>query len=225
MTNTNEFERRRATFFRILKERGVNLLDLAQRTGVSASVLNAFRSGNIDSMSDPHQEVIARALSITVDKLFDDIGTQPVEPCQLPVVGLLQAGMWMEDGEPENFETIPAVPDSRYPERHQYALKTQGRSMNLLIPHGDYAHCVDWAAAHRRPEQDMIVVVRRSRQGLTETTLKQVDIDRDGNVNLLSRSDDERYRVPISIGDGPIIDGDCDVTIQAVVLGRYQPFY
>ena len=148
-----------------------------------------------------------------------------IEPYDLPVVGLLQAGAWMERVDQEKAGTVPVTLDQRYAKRHQYALKVQGQSMNRLVQHGDYVHCVDWKEVAGELEHEMIIVIQRCWQGLIETTLKQVEIDENRDVILLSRSDEDQYRVPITVRNGLILNDDCEVTIQALVVGRYQPYY
>ncbi|PCJ69310.1 MAG: hypothetical protein COA62_11870 [Rhodobiaceae bacterium] len=172
-----------------------------------------------------HPKINTCAPSTLGEDCGGEVSVGLIEPYHLPVVGVLQAGAWMERVDPEKAGTVPVTLDQRYAKRHQYALKVQGQSMNQLVQHGDYVHCVDWKEVAWELEHEMIIVIQRCWQGLTETTLKQVEADENGDVILLSRSDDDQYRAPITVRNGLILNDDCEVTIQALVVGHYQPYH
>jgi len=226
MTKRDEIEQRRGAFNQLLKTRDIKVAELARRSKVPASTIYSFTRGDTDSMTGVNESAIAAALGLNKDDLYDGGEAKIIEPTYVRVIGQVQAGAWMETSDFESEETIPMAPEPRFSGRRQFALKVQGPSMNLIIPGGDYVLCVDWSDTGLVPTHGQIVVVRRQRGQLIETTLKQIEINGDGVPILMPRSDDPRFQDPVRLVDGHQ-DGaeDVEVAIAALVVGRYQALF
>lgn len=220
-----ELVRRRRNLIDALARRGISLSDISQRTGISISDLQSFYAGNLDAEISRYEEAISQALGTSIRDLIADEGPSTPTPDILPVRGVLRAGAWLENTEYVVEESVPVLADIRYPRNAQFIMQMHGHSMNKLISHGDYVHCVNWDTAGVPLQDEMIVVVQRHRDGLTESTLKQVQLSDRGDICLVSRSHDEPHQLSIILRrDKTTVDGS-EVVIQGMVIGRFQAFH
>ncbi|MFN3856559.1 MAG: LexA family transcriptional regulator [Caulobacter sp.] len=140
-------------------------------------------------------------------------GLRPV-----PVVGEVAAGYWLEAaGEPQEVtEYLPlAVPG--YERATLRALVVKGPSMNVYYPEGRYVVYVPPEEAGVRDGDH--VIVRRSRSGLFETTIKEL-VQRDGQIQLWPRSTDTNHQAPIILDGGDELTQD-GAEIIGVVVADY----
>lgn len=146
----------------------------------------------------------------------------------IPVLGEVAAGVWEEAAAIDlaNFdeqqlasqgvEFIP-VDVLGYERARLFSLRVRGPSMNLIYPDGRYVVIAPAAEAGIRNGD--IVVVRRNRAGLVETTLKELVVDEAGVVELWPRSTDERYQEPVRLN--PRDQGQDRPVILGVVVADY----
>lgn len=136
----------------------------------------------------------------------------------VPVVGTVRAGAWLEvidDMPPE--EWLPFA-DPQYDRAEVYALTVEGRSMDQEYRDGSRVFVVP--AAHAGIREGDHVVVRRRRGGGVETTLKEVVVEKDGEVTLWPRSNDPQHQTPYRLGLAR--DADDGPEIIGVVVGKYE---
>lgn len=154
-------------------------------------------------------------------KSADLVDISPIER-SIPVLGDVRAGSWERiPDEPDVTEWLPMeVPE--YAGASLFALRVVGRSMDLIYPDGTYVICAPPAEVGLR-EGDCVVVRRRNSANLAETTLKQVERQRDGSYILQPRSSDPAHQEPIVI---PKRDADelaqQGVEIIGIVLVAYS---
>lgn len=133
----------------------------------------------------------------------------------MPVVGIIQPGAFREgifDAAGE-LERLPVQFDPAYAQAVQFALRVEGRSMDLAYPPGSYVICVGLQDTEARVGDH--VVVRRQRAGLYEYRLGEVWIDpKDARTRLVPRSTDVAFQAPIDLVPG-------EVEIAAVVIGSF----
>lgn len=165
----------------------------------------------------------ARAFNVSAAYLL--YGGKPVadssaEAVSIPVIGKVAAGLWLDadNYEFEDSTWVPAVRAPEYRNGEQVAYKVEGPSMNKVLPDGVYAIGVLYGTT-RSPRHRDVVVVRRTRAGLVETTIKRY-IVQNGEVLLMPESDDPRYQAPIPL-DAP--EADTSVEVHALVVGSYRP--
>lgn len=142
------------------------------------------------------------------------------EPVSVPVVGKVAAGVWL-DADSYSYEDdtwVPAIRSPGFRTGRQVAYKVEGPSMNKVLPDGCYAIGVLFDSA-RDPQNDDVVILRRTRAGLVETTVKRFVV-KGSKVLLMPESDDPRYQEPIEIKTEE--DG-ANVEIHALVVGSYRP--
>jgi SOS-response transcriptional repressor LexA len=135
---------------------------------------------------------IAEAAGLTAPTVTEaSLAVEPVSQW-LPVVGEVRAGNWAEvlSEEPVIEEHI-AVHLPEYSRASLFALRVVGRSMDLKYPDGCVVIVAPAAEAGIRVGDD--VVVRRYRDGLAETTLKEVTQNGAG-YELTPRSSDSSFQ-------------------------------
>lgn len=225
MPDSEELEYRWRMLIGALEENEISLSDIREQTGISSLDMKAFCTDAESAETLRHEEVIFQVFGISIAGIIAEFASSATTPNHLPVTGILRAGAWLESIEFETSDSVPVLPDLRFAARDQFVMQVQGPSMNELVSHGDYVHCVDWQKTEFSLEDEMIVVVQRQRQGLTESTLRQVAISKEGDINLVSRSSDERHQPPIPLTPDQVTDDGCSVVIQAMVIGHFQPFH
>jgi len=205
---------------------GWSKADLARRTGISYDNINKYLRGDVDQPRGETLQMIAKGAGVPLDWLLfgesKSSGPSIQDTKNIPVVGIVQAGAWLEsDGLwPTEEEWIPVVPDPRYEPHRQWAVLVKGDSVNEVIQDGEYAHCVDIDCGRGVEEGDLVVVERvRQQGGLVETTIKQVKSNGNG-PELWPRSTNRKYNGPIHIGHED--DEDIEVRIKGFVIGAYR---
>lgn len=133
----------------------------------------------------------------------------------VPVLGSVQAGAWQAViDQPEPTEEVPIVLPG-FEGASLFALRVLGPSMNRFYPEGTIVVCCPAAEIGIRDGDHVIVENRRN--GLVETTVKEVVQDRKG-VALWPRSTDPAFQSPQMIER---VDGDDGLAITAVVVSSY----
>jgi phage repressor protein C with HTH and peptisase S24 domain len=128
----------------------------------------------------------------------------PVLPSRLvSILGVVQAGMWMELADnPQNLGEIPVFLPS-YANANLFALTVRGSSMNRVFP--DNSTVIVCPVAESGVRDGAYVVVQRRDGDKVETTLKQV-VQGAGEIALWPRSDDAAYQTPMIIKANPHSD-------------------
>jgi SOS-response transcriptional repressor LexA len=149
-------------------------------------------------------------------------GTTPAAPiyetANIPVIGRVAAGVWLEEDEDMAQEPMGYIPfsiDTRHKNKRQYARKVEGESMNMICPNNSF---VVIAASNNLPRDGDIVIVKRTNGHLVERTLKRVR-EIEGNVELHPESTDKNYKkISLEATDG------IEIEIEGYAIGVYVPF-
>lgn len=146
-----------------------------------------------------------------------DAGLVPLTR-RIPVRGVVQAGAWSEIGVEEAPIDWAHFDAPEYRRAELFALDVRGPSMNRVFPDGSRVIC---ALPHEAGVRDGdYVAVRRSRGGLCETTLKQLVVEKDGEISLYPRSDDPAHQTPMKLERRP--DSQEGPEVIGVVVGRTE---
>lgn len=137
----------------------------------------------------------------------------------LPLLGKVAAGVWKEIVENQDEPPRrPVAPDPRYPEEAQFLLEVEGQSINKIAAHGSLLTCVDLHVAGLEPRPRDLVVVRRRRGALLETTVKRLQMV-NGALELWPESNDPAHQEKLSLRPSKAES----VEIQAIVIWATSP--
>lgn len=145
------------------------------------------------------------------------------DPNTVTVIGHVQAGDWRE--------AILWDPEDRYPsfapatgwlaKMKRQAFEVRGDSMDELYPPGTILVTVSLIEINRDPRPgEKVIVNRRDKHGFIEATVKEYQVDSDGNHWLVPRSSNPAHKTPIRLE--PNGDGEDDVRVTALVVGSYK---
>ncbi|MEL6280778.1 MAG: XRE family transcriptional regulator [Pseudomonadota bacterium] len=147
----------------------------------------------------------------------------------LPVWGVAAAGAWSEIDKlsEENPADRPVAPVARieaFKDLPQYALFVEGDSCNKEIPDGAYAVCAEFHAFLGRRNLETLTgrfvhVERVHSDTFREVTIKQLQRDARGKLELRGCSEDPKWNTPIALEDG---ENPVTVEIRGVVIGKFQ---
>jgi transcriptional regulator with XRE-family HTH domain len=183
-----------------------NQAEFAEEIGVEQPTVSRWENGLVYPEPENLERLAALANMTRVEFEWDSGNETPVTASQkqpedskgVLISGEIAAGVWVEQSaidEPAEYLT-GFVPDARYAHLRQFALLVRGDSMNEIIRDGEYVICVDWVDLGKVPETDDVVVVLRQRFGgqMRETTLKQIVVTTDGQIELWPRSNNPRFK-------------------------------
>ena len=147
-------------------------------------------------------------------------------PVLVTVVGEVEAGAWREQTEwsdDEKFEV--EVMSSPFAQTGRFGLRVAGYSMDRLFLPGTILDCFKvYGSDGLKPEPGDIVVVRRVRGDMFETTCKRLERLANGDFQLRAESTRAEFAEPIPIG-APDDDhfGDDEVSIIGIVNAAVTP--
>jgi transcriptional regulator with XRE-family HTH domain len=189
------------------KTAGLSQTELAERVGVTQSVVSDWENGRLHSYRD-YAEGLARVLQRPQGQ-FATLSPEPIGAHGVEVVGEVQAGAFrraLEYPEDERY-LLPIGGIEGYEDKLLYALKVVGPSMNRVYPDG--SHVIVVRAIDAEVEENDRVVVHVRDGDLYEATLKQVRVEPDGRIGLYPESDHPDHQAPIFLSvedqDGPEI--------------------
>jgi SOS-response transcriptional repressor LexA len=138
----------------------------------------------------------------------------------LTVRGSVEAGSWREvafsDVEVHELETLPA-PQSIV-DSGAFALRVSGPSMDRLYREGTFVIVQPWHGGPL-PFGRRVIVERERKDGLIETTVKELVRGADGEPELWPRSNHPAHQTPLLFKD---MDG-VTVRLAGLVVSSYQP--
>lgn len=171
---------------------------------------------------------------------------QPIPLVTIYVIGAVQAGIYKEaiewNGDEWYSLTVP-INDDRFPDIERFGLEVRGNSMNLLYPEGTIVLVVRFNDIGRKPNPgERVVVLRRSKTGGYEATLKEYQRDERGRHILWPRSTDPEFQAPFvlggaelpvsggyepipaeaSAGDLPHAAGEPDIIVTGLIVGSFR---
>jgi len=208
-----------------MEKKQMSASELARLINTTRQNVGRWASGKVPLPIKRAQE-IAPLLTVTVESLV--LGQEPAEQASHETVsyvhirGNVAAGVWVEhDDASQMIEELPIV-GGRWRSLEQVAYRVSGPSMERKrIFDGDYVIAVPYFDARRNLTSEDVVVVERKRGGLTERTVKELIVTREG-CELWPRSDDPRYQTPVYAnqhGEGHEDDGTT-VEVTGLVIFR-----
>lgn len=206
---------------------GLSQVQLADMVGMSQQAIAKLERGKVDRPRKLKE--IAEQLNTTEEWLLSPdapdtgIGIDHAPKMLLTkhkvlkVWGIVEAGTW-RDAEAflgDDQITLPVIEHPDYIGFEQFLLKVAGNSMDMFYPADSYVHCVrlQYGPDDVMPQSGDHVIVQRSANGLSESTIKEY---KDGK--LWPRSHDKRYQEPIDIMEKPVDE----VEMTALVVGCYM---
>lgn len=204
-----------------IHRQNLDMKSVSRRAGLGGTYIRDVLRRGYGAGIDPIAR-IAQVLGVSVDWLITGMGEARGSETPIRVIGTVAAGVWMElDENIASLEEAPISPfpaDPRYPSEAQFDLVVRGNSINRVAHDGDRIRCVSVTATGVVPREHDLVVVRRRRDGLEETTVKRA-VRQQGELLLMPESTDPRWQQPIRIDAA---DG-VEVSIVARALYAYRP--
>lgn len=192
---------------------------LARHLGVVPEIVNRIVHGRRQVKANEADQ-IREYLSSTekgTPATFARIVSKPSPTALLPVRGTVEAGSWREallsafDYEPETLIAPRSVVDSG-----AFALRVAGPSMDLLYPDGSFVVVQPW---HGGPLPfGKRVIVERDRDGLVETTVKELVRGPEGEPELWPRSSHPAHQKPV-----PYKEEEVTLRLVGIVIWSMRP--
>lgn len=202
------------------KARGFTARQVAEKIGVDPASMSRWERDD-QGLTLENAAALSVVLDVTIDYLYNGSTVIPMGTAAnteaFPVVGVLQAGAWLEGEQwtPDDdlVATFSVKPEWRGLVKQAYVLR--GDSMNKWMPSGSYVLVASTIANGIEPRSGQKVLVnRRSRDGLHEATIKELEMTPDGKMWLWPRSTSPEFQAPIAYED----DNTEEVTITGVVI-------
>lgn len=199
-------------------------LELGEKVGVPQATVSKWEN----EKQEPDKEnnlKLAHLATVDIHDWMDmpELGRSTVRSMRAPLVGVLQAGNWREAvAYPESeWRSVDAPLPSSFdgiPTRSMevQAFEVEGPSMNLVYPQGTLVYAASVMSYRQPMDGDRVIVVRTSKLGLVEVTLKEYVVGEDGRKWLMPKSTDPEHQTPLPFVEGS--DGD-EVRIAGIVLG------
>lgn len=216
----------------LMGERRFNARSLALAAGLGQSTVSEWLNPN--KKKEPSfgsMAKVAEALGVSMDEFSPSPMQQrvagnlisPVKLSYAQMIGVLQAGAWVEAGSHmiEEIVSVPVVPHRDFVGIKQYAWRVMGNSMNRVAKHDSYVVGVSFfdIGSWRPLRTGDVVVCQRQDGDRCEYTLKRV-AKTDRGYRLDPDSDDPRWQEPVWLEDGP--NGECeDVQATHLIIGQF----
>lgn len=196
-----------------------------------SSAISKIEAGDQNLKSD-QMEKMALAFGCNVSDLLPKTGSQQVSASPyskhktIRILGSVQAGLWLpvEETFSDTGNAVNVTDDACPGDRGYFALIVEGTSMNLRFPPGTTLLCCPLAEF---PElrDGLYVIVRRTRHGDAEITVKRFHETEEGRY-LMPETSDPRWSGPVKYDpeDERLFDdgGIPAIEIIAVVVSSVQ---
>jgi SOS-response transcriptional repressor LexA len=156
--------------------------------------------------------------------------TTIIESPDIPVLGRVAAGVWLEEtfAEPDLNE-LPRISYDRLPgqsgSKNLFAVELAGDSMNLAFPPNSILICERVPFGFAEIREGDFVIVERENHNLREMTCKKIALDENGDFLLQSQSSNPKFsepiRIPRSLDDEYVDNG---VNLIGKVVRAVQDF-
>ncbi|WFS01611.1 helix-turn-helix domain-containing protein [Rhizobium tumorigenes] len=205
----------KARIYKARRDANLTQDQLADAVKKTRSAVTQWESGDVRPR---HSTLVAIAKATGKPLSWLENGVDN-ERSGLMVVGEVAAGLWKEGSVEYIPRSMPVAPHPDYPPQSQRLYQVSGQSVNRVVGHGEYVHCVSVADGAIYPESGDLVIVRRTEHGLTEYTAKRLLIV-DGENILRPESLEAEWQKDI------VIDGNDDTQIEItdVVIAKWVPF-
>ena len=201
-----------------LRKPGRSQSALARHLGVVPEIVNRIVHGKRQVKAHEAEKIreylasTAAGIPATVTRIAPH--TEPV--ARLPFRGTVEAGSWREPVMLTELDYPPETPTAPLSvvEQGAFSLRVAGNSMDLLYPEGTYLVVEPWHGAYL-PAWGKKVIVERNRDGLIETTVKELVRGLDGEPELWPRSTHPGHQTPLHYKQE-------DTTIRIVAVVRWS---
>jgi transcriptional regulator with XRE-family HTH domain len=201
-----------ARIFHARKEAGLSQEALAVAVGKTRGAVAQWESGDVH----PRPATLA-AIAKATGKSLSWLQTGE-DSGGLSVIGEVAAGVWKEAGAYYVPHRVPVAPDPNYPPEAQRLYKVTGTSVNRMVAHGEFVHCISVERGGIRFESGDLVIVRRIVHGMAEYTAK-ISVWENGRWILRPASDDEQWQQDIELGS----DDSAEITVTDIVIAKWTP--
>ena len=225
---------------------GMSATALANAAGVAPSTINRFlnntsvkyrlSASTIAKIEQAAEEAYTRRVQIgygqpdypTYNVDNEDQEQTKVPPTQsLPrvrVIGYTADDEWRATIEAPIEQQFWAT--ALFDDQHQgspvYGLVVYSSAMNQVYPEGSVVFCVPIAFADRNPVPgERVVIERRRSDGMSEFTLREFQLDSQGQPWLWPRSREPEYQAPVRFDQSK--DGDATTIVAAIVVSSLRP--
>lgn len=221
-----------ANIRRFREAAGLTQSDLAEALGYGGrSAVSKIEAGK-QSLKTHRLDRVANALGCNISDLLPKTGSQQVSASPyskhkaIRILGSVQAGLWLpvEETFSDTGNAVNVTEDACPGDRGYFALIVEGTSMNLRFPPGTTLLCCPLAEF---PElrDGLYVIVRRTRHGDAEITVKRFHETEEGRY-LMPETSDPRWSGPVKYDpeDERFFDdgGVPAIEIIAVVVSSVQ---
>lgn len=212
------YERRMNSLKKLRVDAGLSQAALADLAGTTQPQIQRLEKSKRGLTKD-WAERLAPHLKVDPQEILFPEQTLSARVVVAPVLGTIQAGIWVEAHIDQEPGRMPIVDTDGYDAKDLYVLRVKGDSMDQFVKDGGYVVCVDIVNAGISFRSGMIVHVQRTRFGgeLIETTLKEVLIS-GREISLIPRSSNSAHKA-VRLDEN---DGD-EIEVKGLVLGRYDP--
>jgi transcriptional regulator with XRE-family HTH domain len=199
---------------RWMRAHDVDQQTLAARVGRSQSTVSRWLNGAIPD--GKNLNVLSKVTGVPIADMLA-LDAQPTG--SIPLVGVVSAGQWGEaltlEIDEQEFVPVP-VRDAE----NAFAVRVEGRSMDLRYPPGTLLICKRFEDLGRGPQCGERVIVQRRAGSLWEATCKKLVEDDDGVPWLVPESSDPRHQAAIRADRDSEAD---EIVLHAKVIASYRP--
>lgn len=211
---------------RVLRKRkGLKQEELAEIVGVTQATVSRWELGQ-QFPEYPHLIALSRwAEEDFVEFSFGEEHQFKNYNTNVPVIGAVQAGHWVESIEwaPSDRFDLSIPDDPRYPELRRTGFVVRGASMNKVFAPGSIVICVNLIQIDRNPVSgEYVLVRRRDPNGLYEATIKEYEVDAANVPSLWPRSTDPEFSSALRITPPAEADENDDIQVTGVVVSSVR---
>lgn len=191
---------------------------LGKSLGVTRGAVAQWESGK----TRPRHDTI-RAISIVTEKSEQwlEYGIEE-DHGMLMVTGIISGDTWRSKQYQFDQYLEPLIPLPLYPRIYQHLWKVQGNSCDLVAQDGDYLHAIAIEATNLPPQNNDLLVIKRTEQGKAEYTVRRLVLTPLGLVLRLENSD---YTWTTDAGPDDILLVEMEnVEIVDLVLAKWRPY-
>lgn len=209
----------------VMTQRSLTPTSWAAKAGVArTTIARAVKEGYPFVTSSRTLSKLAAAAEVAAPNIRASYEDGKIVPLYLPVRYRVQAGAWIEmDYAEQEYPSPPraVAPDPAYSDWPQWLELVVGDSVDREIQGGSFAHVVDAIEmGYALVDKDFVVVERRRDSGrLRERSIKQVEKQRDGSVELWPRSHNPAWSTPLVLA---YAEEGVEVEIVGLVIGAYR---